>query len=90
METWSASPVAISSAVNYDFTSAASKAYGNNQASVNGGYFALYSGDLNQDGMIEAGDYARMENDLLAGTPGYQVADITGNGAVELSDYTLM
>jgi hypothetical protein len=90
METWSALTVPISGTVSYDFTSAASQAYGNNLAAVNGGYYALYSGDVNQDGIIEASDYARMENDLLAGLTGYQAADITGNGVVELSDHTLM
>jgi hypothetical protein len=90
LETWSALPVSISSSVNYDFTSAASTAYGNNLVAVSGGNYAIYSGDLNQDGIIETGDYARMENDVLAGLQGYQSADITGNGFVEVADYTLM
>jgi hypothetical protein len=90
IETWSASPVAISSNVSYDFTDMASRAYGNNQADMGGGKFAFFSGDFNQDGAIETDDYTRMENDVLAILFGYQLSDITGDGVVESADYTIM
>lgn len=90
IETWSASPVTMSSSVSYDFTTAASKAYGGNQANLGGGKYALFSGDLNQDGMIETEDYTIMENDVLNILFGYQVSDLTEDGMVETSDYTLM
>lgn len=90
METWSAAPISFSGTVSYDFTTAANKAFGSNQANMGGGVFALWSGDVNQDGMIETSDYTRMENDVLAILFGYHVCDLTGDGMVETSDYTLM
>jgi hypothetical protein len=90
LETWSATPVAMGSNVSYDFTTAANKAYGSNQANMGSGKFAIYSGDVNQDGAIESTDYYLMENDLLAILFGYYPTDITGDGVVESSDYYLM
>jgi hypothetical protein len=90
LETWSASPVTLVENGNYNFYSAASQAYGNNQADLGSGVFGLYSGDLNQDGMIETSDYSQMENDILLFLFGYYVSDLTGDGQVETSDYSLM
>lgn len=47
--TWSASPVMINSQpVTYDFTTAANKAYGDNQVEIAPNIYAFYSGDLTQ------------------------------------------
>jgi hypothetical protein len=78
LETWSAAPVTMGDSVSYDFTTSASQAYGNNQVSVASGVFALWSGDLNQDGAIPL---------ILFG---YERSDLTGDGVVESSDYLLM
>jgi len=91
METWSANPVNMSGVVvDYDFSSSANKAYGDNQVDVGGGVYALWNGDVNQDGMIENTDYTLMENDVLSILFGYYSTDLTGDGVVENSDYTLM
>jgi hypothetical protein len=94
IETWSANPVALGPAVTYDFSTAANKAYGSNMVNVAGAsataVYALWSGDLNQDGVIESADYLQMENDILAVLFGYNVSDITGDGIVESADYLLM
>jgi hypothetical protein len=90
IEIWSADPVSMSSVVNYDFSNAATKAYGDNMVDVGGGVFAMWSGDLNQDGAIESADYTMIENDILSILFGYYVSDLTGDGVVESADYTLM
>lgn len=90
IETWSANPVAWSASVNYDFSTSASQAYGDNMAHMGGGVYALFNGDLNQDGMIESSDYLAMENDILQILFGYYHSDLTGDGVVESSDYLLM
>jgi hypothetical protein len=90
METWTASPVVMDTLANYDFTINANKAYGNNQINMGAGVFALYSGDVNQDGAIESSDYFQMENDVINILFGYLNTDLTGDGAVESSDYFLM
>ncbi|HPI54596.1 MAG TPA: LamG domain-containing protein, partial [Chitinophagaceae bacterium] len=50
IETWSTSSITLQGNTYYDFSTAATQAYGNNQIEVEPGIFALYSGDINQDG----------------------------------------
>lgn len=90
LETWSASPISFSGTISYDFTTAANKAFGDNQVNMGGGAFAMYSGDVNQDGAIESADYSSMENDVLNILFGYNNTDLNGDGVVESSDYALM
>lgn len=90
LETWSATPVVFNTDANYDFSTAANKAYGNNQVNVGGGVFAFWSGDVNRDGAIESADYAQLENDIISILFGYQSTDLTGDGAVESADYALI
>ena len=45
-----------SSNVCYDFTTASTKAYGNNLASLFDGKFGILNGDVNQDGTINLTD----------------------------------
>lgn len=89
VETWSAVPVAMGETVSYDFSSSAAAAFGSNEVSA-GGVYAMWSGDLNQDGVVETSDYAMMENSVLAILFGYYPADLTGDGVVETEDYSLM
>lgn len=90
VEIWSAAPVAFSTAVNYDFSDADSKAFGSNQVMVAPGIYAMWSGDVNQDGSVESFDYTEMENSVLSILFGYYPADLTGDGVVESDDYVLM
>jgi len=99
LETWSGSPVTMAAVTNYDFTTAADKAYGSNQVEMEPGVWAIYSGDIidaetgtvgNQDGVIESADYSQMENDVYLVTGGYVAADITGDGVVESADYSII
>lgn len=90
IETWSANPVLFSDTVDYDFTTSADKAFGNNQVQVGPNSFALWSGDLNRDGMIESSDYLLMENNILSIIFGYHTSDLNGDASVESSDYLLI
>lgn len=91
IETWSSNPVSFNSTtVVYDFTNAASKAYGNNQINMGNGVWALYSGDINQDGSIDAGDYILLDSDLIVGVFGYMNTDLNGDGTVDALDYILL
>jgi hypothetical protein len=49
----------------------------------------LYSGDVNQDGFIEAVDLTQIENKSQLFSTGYIVTDITGDRIVESEDYSL-
>jgi hypothetical protein len=100
IETWSGAPVMMSTSTSYNFTDAASKAYGNNPVLTGDGmFYAFYSGDISdagtatvgiQDGVIESQDYSDMENAVYITLGGYVTEDITGDGVVESTDYSIM
>jgi len=71
---------------NYDFTTAANKAYGDNQISVGNGQYAFYNGDVNQDENIDLIDASMLETDINAFQFGYYSTDINGDGNVDLLD----
>ena len=90
LETWSSLPVSMNDPVEYDFTDAASKAFGNNLRDLGNGKFAVWSGDVNQDGFVESADFSTIENDSQLFLFGYYVSDLTGDGIVESADYSLI
>ncbi len=88
IETWSADPILMSSNTSYDFTTAANKAYGSNMIEIEPGIFALYTGDLNQDGYIDGFDYPAFDMDSQNNVSGVYVAtDMNGDGYVDGFDY---
>jgi len=87
LETWSSTPVEFSTdSVFFDFSNSSSNAYGNNQKQVEPGKFALFVGDVNQDGVIDIFDLVDMDSDLTNGTTGYIVYDLNGDGVVDIFD----
>ncbi len=93
IETWSASPVAFTQpgTTLYDFTSSASKAFGANmkQVDANPVRFAVYSGDVNQDGTIDGTDLSLIDNAAYNFTTGYSAADLTGDDFVDATDFSV-
>lgn len=91
IETWSANPVTFTAPnTSYDFTTAANKAFGNNQIEVSTGVYAFYSGDIDQNGYLELDDYNIWDLEFQAGFPHTNYSpDIDGNGYVELDDYNI-
>jgi hypothetical protein len=93
--TASAFPVSFAlSTINYDFTTAASQAYGDNlkydgsQATVN--YYVIWAGDVNQDGIVDSGDINPVDNAATAITFGYVVEDVNGDGIVDSGDMNIL
>ena len=91
VETWSAAGNAFNSSgvLTYNFTSAASQAYGNNLVLKNGKY-CIYSGDVNHDGIVDSGDLASVDNDNSLYLSGYLATDVNGDGIVDSSDLALV
>jgi hypothetical protein len=81
--------IGVNATLDYDFTTASSKAYGNNMIQVNSGVWAFYSGDLNQDEMIDASDYVIWEEFYNNFSFGEEATDLNGDGAVDASDYVI-
>ena len=92
IETTSATPVSFAgSVISYDFTTAASQAYGNNLRGMNGGgVFAIWGGDVNQDGIVDAGDMNPVDNLSTAVTFGYVPEDANGDGIVDGGDMNIV
>jgi len=86
LATWSANPITISgSSVSYDFSDDISKAYGNNLKLLSGKY-CLLSGDVNQDGIVDALDMIDIDNLASSFSTGYFPEDINGDGSVNADD----
>lgn len=91
LETWSSVPVAIStSGGNYDFTSSASSAFGSNLCNLGDGRFAMWSGDLNQDDVIDLSDMTSLDSYIQQMMYGYQQGDLSGDNHSESADYSLL
>jgi len=92
IETWSAATSLISytqpSTVSYNFTTAASQAFGNNMIQVDASpiRFGIFSGDVTQDGIVDGSDAAIIDNDAFNFVTGYVPSDLTGDGIVDGSD----
>ena len=86
IETTSAAPVSFTgSTINYDFSTAASQAHGDNLLNVNG-VFVIYGGDVNQDGLVNSNDILQIETAANGLLTGYIVTDVNGDGLVDLTD----
>ncbi|HOZ50646.1 MAG TPA: glycosyl hydrolase family 18 protein [Chitinophagaceae bacterium] len=88
--TWSADPITISAITNYDFTTAANKAYGSNQIEVENGIWAIYSGELNADENIDLLDLNTIEMDISNFQFGYLPTDINGDSNIDLLDIPIV
>jgi len=75
---------------NYDFTTSASKAYGNN-LKLKGSKYCIYTGDLNQSGFVDGTELSMVENDAANFVAGrYVLTDVDGDEIVDGSDYILI
>jgi len=90
IETTSAVPVSFAgSSISYDFTTAATQAYGDNMRLM-GTEYAIWGGDVNQDGLVDSGDMNPIENESIALTSGYVVEDVNGDGLVDSGDMNIV
>lgn len=91
IETWSAAPVAfdfLSGNLNYDFTVSQNAAFGSNQVQVEivPGIYAIYSGDIDQNDLIDLNDVILAFNEASDFAAGYVVSDVNGDNLVDLTD----
>ena len=85
------SPVDFSSeTVFYDFTDHSDKAYGNNLLLMEDGKYVLYSGDVNQDDIIDGGDMSAVDNQSAFFASGYLSEDVNGDGLIDGSDLSIV
>ena len=93
VETWSADPQAIGTTpLNYDFSSAATQAYGSNMRDddLATGVYLMYQGDINQDGGVDNSDGDPLFIDIENFNYGELATDLTGDGGVDNSDADIL
>lgn len=98
VEIWSSHAVGftLGHTTSYDFTRDPANTFGNNVKKVGGtapgyplGVFAMYSGDVNQDGNIDLIDDQLMEYAVTHFLTGCVTTDLNGDGNVDLLDLAI-
>ncbi|KAF0198738.1 MAG: hypothetical protein FD166_990 [Bacteroidetes bacterium] len=90
IETTSALPVSFAAqSITYNFDNPAS-AFGNNLVQMIDGWYAIFGGDVNQDGFVDTGDVTPLDNDQFNFTMGYVPTDVNGDGSVDTGDITIV
>jgi endonuclease/exonuclease/phosphatase family metal-dependent hydrolase len=92
VETWSRTGgelILAGSISNYDFTVSQSSAFGNN-LTLKGSRYCIYSGDINNDGIVDAADAAVTDNDAFEFVTGYVDSDVNGDMITDASDVQII
>mgnify|MGYP001420663215 CR=1 FL=1 len=92
IETWSKNPQQFTaSALTYNFTTANTKAYGDNMVNIDASpvRYGIYSGDEDQNGIVDLSDVVNVSNAGSAFTTGYVSSDMNGDNIVDLSDLVI-
>ena len=87
VQTWSANPVTISGNTSYNFSVSANNAYASNQFDLGSGLWGLFSGDINQDDVVDGLDYNDWETESNNFGSGYVPTDLNGDGVVDGLDF---
>ncbi|MEO8447513.1 MAG: hypothetical protein ABI528_08460, partial [bacterium] len=91
LETWYADFVPVYGFNNYnnfDMLSSDTLAYGNNLKQV-GSKYCIYSGDVNQDNVIDAADVVLTYNDVNNFASGYVITDLNGDYFTDVIDLSI-
>ncbi|MBK6539617.1 MAG: hypothetical protein IPG09_18320 [Ignavibacteria bacterium] len=90
IETWSSSITTFSTNVmSYDFLNICISGIRSNMT-LKGSVYAIYPGDINQDGIIDVGDLSQVENDAQIFTFGYSATDVNGDDFVDAADLAIV
>lgn len=73
----------------YDFSSGPGQYFGGGGVELEPGVWGLWTGDINQDGMVTTRDHVIWFNANFNSESGYSIADLDLNGSVATSDHTL-
>ena len=95
LETWSQDGgeymVEDNSTYDYDFTTSASYGYGNNQKQIDTSplRYGIYSGDVDQNGLIDLTDVLQINTAKNLFTTGFTVTDLNGDDLTDLTDLVI-
>jgi hypothetical protein len=75
--------------LNYNFTASNIQAYGNN-LKLKGNKYCIYTGDVNQDLLVDGEDLAQLDNDAYQFLTGrYLPSDLNGDNVVDGVDFLI-
>ncbi|MBP6335088.1 MAG: choice-of-anchor D domain-containing protein, partial [Bacteroidia bacterium] len=83
-------PISLNSTTFYDYSLLISQAYGNNMIEIEPGVWGFYSGDINQDCIIDAMDQMILYNAIPLFIFDYDPSDLNGDGVADYSDVPIM
>ncbi len=91
LQTWSSIPIPFNtSEIWFDFSSSVNQAYGTDgMVQMGNQVYALFAGDLDQNGYVDLDDFSLFEPDLTQGNIGYIISDLNGSGYVDLDDFAI-
>jgi hypothetical protein len=90
VETTTASPVSFAGdIINQSFALPANVYGGNLLLMLDMGY-AIYGGDVTQDGYVDTGDVTEIDNDQFNFMVGYVASDVNGDGFTDTGDVTIV
>lgn len=94
VETWSktAGVTFASSSASFDFSTSSSQAFGSNMKLVDSVpvRYAVFSGDVNQDGVVDLTDLGLTDNLAFVFATGYLPEDVNGDNYVDLADIVVI
>lgn len=90
LKTWSSSAIRFSNYTSFDFTAALSQVYGDNLKRMVDGSFALISGDVTSDDIINISDFTSIKNSTKIFQNGYLANDLNGDKMVDSTDFSLV
>ncbi|HQY19718.1 MAG TPA: hypothetical protein PK294_00360 [Ignavibacteria bacterium] len=91
IETWSKSggELLIVGGNSYNFTTSASQAFGNNMV-LNGSRYCIYSGNVNNDQIIDTDDLSMIDNDVYNYVLGNSITNLNGDNIVDIDDMAIV
>ena len=90
VETWSSGVNMFTvNKLDYDFSLNQASAFGNNLV-LKGSKYCIYSGDVIQDGAVDASDLSIVENSVLNSGNGYISSDLNGDNTSDAADLSIV
>ncbi len=94
LETWSrfgGEAFSTTAQFHFSFTDDSSKAFGGNQKRIDNSplLFGIFSGDVNNDGSVDASDILVIENDAAVYAAGYIISDLNGDNSTDATDLAI-
>ena len=90
IETTTAAAVSFAgSTINQSFGNPAN-VYGGNLGLSIDDHYLIYGGDVNQDGVVDTGDFSSVVNEVFNYSSGYIFTDVNGDGITDSGDFTTL